>query len=389
MNSKRIEKIANMVLADEQYIYDPRHEMSKTDVSRELGGTVHETPKGWGLGDNTVETTTESSHMSHVRYIDSLIETPIGEHGANYHVLMDADRKLPAEMNDISDRKWEYKRVSRLIGSLLSDMDDGLDESTVIGKPLSDNVSVKDHIIVESREHLKSIKDRYISMYDVEYVKERKCIEDRDKVMSGLNETLVSIKNRFLTSLQSKPDANMDEGLCYIPPSAGTDRLIGLRDRVLEGIMWASRTIDWKKTQSPILLKMVNYNKRANYNPVEASINLNELDNPKAYIHELGHHLEMQHDEIGKMAKEFYERRTRNSTLVKMKDIDPYGGYMDDEYTRPDSFMNPYTGKHYNNGYTEIISMGIEHMYTDPVKFRLKDPEHFELTLKALGLVKH
>ncbi|MEI6424613.1 MAG: hypothetical protein WCP55_20515, partial [Lentisphaerota bacterium] len=108
-----------------------------------------------------------------------------------------------------------------------------------------------------------------------------------------------------------------------------------------------------------------------------------------SYLHELGHHLEHSHISVGDMARKFYEKRTAGKKLVKMKELDPYGKYDDQEYGRDDTFISKYTGKIYEDGYTEIISMGLEHLYRDPVEFRLKDPEHFELIIKALRLLRH
>ena len=58
-------------------------------------------------------------------------------------------------------------------------------------------------------------------------------------------------------------------------------------------------------------------------------------------------------------------------------------GYDETEIGRDDDFGKAfgkqdafYVGKHYADGSTEIISMGLEKLYKDPVKFAQDDPEY-------------
>jgi hypothetical protein len=96
--------------------------------------------------------------------------------------------------------------------------------------------------------------------------------------------------------------------------------------------------------------------------------------------HELGHHLEF--DPIcKKLANEFLEKRRESSNQYKLKDLVKGGGYRSDEIAYKDNFINPYVGKIYNDGCTEVFSMGLEHL-SDPEKaleFAARDPEHFAL----------
>ncbi|MFK5284144.1 hypothetical protein ACI3PL_31645, partial [Lacticaseibacillus paracasei] len=56
--------------------------------------------------------------------------------------------------------------------------------------------------------------------------------------------------------------------------------------------------------------------------------------------------------------------------------------YAAGEYGRQDKFSRAfgnhswYVGKHYS-GETEVISMGLERLYSDPAGFALQDPEYF------------
>jgi hypothetical protein len=101
-------------------------------------------------------------------------------------------------------------------------------------------------------------------------------------------------------------------------------------------------------------------------------------------FHELGHFLEFENPGIAKAAREWVESRATGE-LSKLKDID--SGYGDYEVYYPDRFIDPYVGKVYQDGYTEVISMGIEN-FADPAKmvqFYKKDPEHFNLIMGILS----
>lgn len=83
-------------------------------------------------------------------------------------------------------------------------------------------------------------------------------------------------------------------------------------------------------------------------------------DTIRCAIHELGHHMEGTLNSVFKSAAEFYEKRTHGE---KEKWLGK--GYGRDEKTRKDNFVDPYMGKYYANGDTELISMGVQFLYDD------------------------
>jgi hypothetical protein len=56
--------------------------------------------------------------------------------------------------------------------------------------------------------------------------------------------------------------------------------------------------------------------------------------------------------------------------------------YSSRERTRVDRFIDPYMGKNYVWGgrryATEILSMGLEMYYSDPIRLAREDPEYFD-----------
>ena len=80
-------------------------------------------------------------------------------------------------------------------------------------------------------------------------------------------------------------------------------------------------------------------------------------------IHELGHRFEDVVSNILSNEKEFYDRRTDGDKLEWLG-----SGYRKDEKTRKDDFLSKYMGKDYGGKAYELVSMGFEYAYCDPVK---------------------
>ena len=117
-------------------------------------------------------------------------------------------------------------------------------------------------------------------------------------------------------------------------------------------------------------------------------------------VHETGHYLEESTAGLRGTALAYLERRTKGEPLVKLRDVMHDAGYGDTELARPDKFMHPYTGKIYPPGgidqwspaerantpsiATEVISMGLQQMHEDPVRFAEGDPDHWRFTYRVM-----
>jgi len=99
----------------------------------------------------------------------------------------------------------------------------------------------------------------------------------------------------------------------------------------------------------------------------------------QSVAHEMGHWVEY-HDTYRRMkARVFLRSRTRGEEAKWLGDK-----YAKDEVGKRDEFMDPYMGKIYDDGATEIISMGLEYLYSKPVEFAKKDPEYVQWLLETL-----
>lgn len=118
--------------------------------------------------------------------------------------------------------------------------------------------------------------------------------------------------------------------------------------------------------------------------------------------HELGHWLEDLSDATHDRVIEFLKRRAGNEPVRPLKTIDPSRAFDDSEFGVKDDFKDPYIGKYYgpnrrsfaggkqgvanwNTVYaSEVISKGVEYLYSDPVKFAKDDPDYFDFMFDVL-----
>ena len=120
---------------------------------------------------------------------------------------------------------------------------------------------------------------------------------------------------------------------------------------------------------------------------------LSNANNVHTHAHELGHYLEETFPEIRKLGDDFRQMRIKKAAKPdkKMKDVCPGCRYGEKEVGNPDGWTElfgdhsaHYVGKGYPDGSTEIISMGIEQLMRDPVKFAKIDPEYFDFIIAVL-----
>jgi hypothetical protein len=106
------------------------------------------------------------------------------------------------------------------------------------------------------------------------------------------------------------------------------------------------------------------------------------------FVHEFGHHLEHRNLDIKKKCREFREERTKGEKAIRLNKIPGvYLNYSDSEITKKDKFFDPYVGRIYKGGSTEVLSMGLEKILSSrssALSFAKKDPEYFDLIIDIL-----
>ena len=118
-----------------------------------------------------------------------------------------------------------------------------------------------------------------------------------------------------------------------------------------------------------------------------------EDSNAQTAVHELGHVVEFTKPGVKELANEFLAHRCGDEPLVPLSKAVPKAGYGKDEIGRKDDFAKAfgedhayYVGKQYADGSTEVISMGLEKLYADPVKFITADPEYAKFLFHVLSM---
>lgn len=109
----------------------------------------------------------------------------------------------------------------------------------------------------------------------------------------------------------------------------------------------------------------------------------NHLTPTSTIVHEIGHCIEFSDKMYKRAANVFLDRRTAGEEAQQLrkltkKNFDP------SEIAKPDKFRTPYIGKIYGDKYTEVISMGIQYLYEDPLKFAEEDPDMFDFIVDLL-----
>lgn len=98
-------------------------------------------------------------------------------------------------------------------------------------------------------------------------------------------------------------------------------------------------------------------------------------------VHEYGHHIETTRPGFLEKMLEFLDQRRGSEDISEI-----YVGSGEKGWR--DLFFSHYCGKnytHHGDRYaTEILTMGVERMYKEPLEFYNDDPEYFELIIRAM-----
>jgi len=152
------------------------------------------------------------------------------------------------------------------------------------------------------------------------------------------------------------------------------------KKKINEGLAFVSQVVN-EKNHPQFIMALRTSSGRASAG--RATIHLPDSTNVRTVVHELGHTIEDSNPEIRKQARVFLYKRTEGEQAQSLKKLTGVN-YDADEVAKKDKFMNPYMGKIYDSGSTEIISMGLEELYANPVTFAKRDPEYFEFIIGVL-----
>lgn len=116
---------------------------------------------------------------------------------------------------------------------------------------------------------------------------------------------------------------------------------------------------------------------RAFFSDVDRTINLSSFTKVEQVAHEMGHWIDVAGGR-GFRARKFFRKRTAGLKSKAYKRTT-------DEFVIKDKFVSEYVGKVYSDPvHSEIVSMGIEMIMKDPIRFAKRDFEHFNFVVSYL-----
>lgn len=120
------------------------------------------------------------------------------------------------------------------------------------------------------------------------------------------------------------------------------------------------------------------------------TLTLTKTTDIQTAIHEYMHYVEEKNPQMIANSIAFLKYRTGNEKIKSLKKLTG-ASYGSGEKARADNFFNAYCGKIYSmtDDYsdafaTEIMSMGVQELFTNPAKFRKEDPEYFNFVIANL-----
>lgn len=156
-----------------------------------------------------------------------------------------------------------------------------------------------------------------------------------------------------------------------------------------DALKWLQTTINGEKVYTANTLKVLPIRDktylggRSYFSGRDMSINMEPNAGTDVWVHEIGHYIEESNPSIHQACIDFVLKRATSMTEVPMNKLVSFGGYEANEKAYPDHFYHPYVGKVYPTN-SEVLSMGLQALFTDPADFYKRDPEHFALTVAAL-----
>jgi len=160
----------------------------------------------------------------------------------------------------------------------------------------------------------------------------------------------------------------------------GRGKFSGFRDlRWNEGLLEFNRMIGaGTKADGQSVKFRTNPKNRECYVPSTKAVMIRSHTSVQVIIHELGHWLEAHVPDVAIKANAFLNRRTAGESPQSLRTLTGRNFYRREEVAKPDRFFSPYVGKIYPGGiHTEVVSMGIELMWSDPAQLAA-DPDFFD-----------
>jgi hypothetical protein len=211
--------------------------------------------------------------------------------------------------------------------------------------------------------------------------------------VSANDEEVVALRN-LLAQLRDQASALKKQldlsGELLQPTSAGLKQYVTggpgplTRKRIDEAFEFVSRMIGSQSDLKGFTIQVDVSSTPIRAHAINASVFIDSRTPTQVIVHEIGHVVEQGDALVRAQIRALYKERTVGERAISLNKATGRSGYAADEITKVDKWIDPYMGKLYDHGMTELLSMGLEYMYNDPVKLMRKDPELFDIIINAL-----
>lgn len=246
---------------------------------------------------------------------------------------------------------------------------------------LADAITAIENKIPEYKENLDSLWDVYKKeTKDSDWASSTFKYGEYVEKAAGVKTKLIEEKEEFAKKVGKV--LRSDDGQTIGLASSGIKGLEERLKSVFDGVMAKGILKDNEKP------KVVKRNCRAHQSGETLTL-CGDTDIQTA-IHEFMHYVEYKNPVMLANSIAFLKYRTCDEKIHGLKKLTGIS-YGSGERARPDKFFNAYCGKVYSmtGDYiqataTEIMSMGVQELFTNPAKFRKEDPEYFNFVLANL-----
>ena len=218
------------------------------------------------------------------------------------------------------------------------------------------------------------------------YKERQRKIEAFDKDVRKYEEESIAIEKRIndITSRRSLVEVSRPADIDWAIPSNaprdiyGAQRLPKSKTQETEDAIRRTARLTTVVPSNKVVVQGVDDPRSMQMLTRDASyIMLGYDSKPSTVAHEIGHAIEGTNPEVKQKARAFLDKRTQGEQPQRLSKLLNDPRYHETEVAKPDKFIDPYIGKVYFTGETEIISMGLEFMFDNPRKFAQEDPEYF------------
>jgi len=199
-----------------------------------------------------------------------------------------------------------------------------------------------------------------------------------------------SVQSKVKFNGFQKAERNKELTVKEPPRTASYKAATGLRQAAKDGSEWMAKYLDDKLVpETGIRMRFKHDLRRAYAIGAQGNIFFGKYETRASVIvHEAAHVMHWGNKAVADLTHEFFMKRTENMTIPKKTWSNSGGGI---EWAYPDNFIDAYVGREYGwekksfvdqyatSGFLgqEVVSMGMQYMYEDPVKFYKKDKDHF------------